>query len=212
MYPLYTAVVTTSFGRGLEEEIEGVISVMDAMIVAKQPLNNDALLMLPGVRNWDTLGLIRSLVSVIESGSILRFHHCSFEDFLLSASFRQEFSKMSAVQNQNLHERQLAILCLNIMVLSELHFDICNLYSSSVMNVDIPAAVKSVISPCVSYACQFWADHLVHTSPEEKFMEVVKFVMYEKLFFWMEVMSLLGGHHGRKSQSFIRVECLSHQI
>jgi len=55
LYSLYTAVVTTSFGRGLEEEIEGVISVMDAMIVPKQPLNNDALLMFPGVRNWDTL-------------------------------------------------------------------------------------------------------------------------------------------------------------
>lgn len=109
-------------------------------------------------------------MSVIESGSILRFHHCSFEDFLFSASFRQEFPQLSAVQNQNFHECQLAILCLNIMVSSEPHFDICNLYSSSVMNVDIPATVKSVISPYFSYACQFWADCLVHTSPEEKFM------------------------------------------
>lgn len=113
LYLPHTTVVTTSFGRGLEEEeIEGVIPVMGAMIVAKQPLNNNAPLMLPGVGNWDMLGLIREgLVSVIESGSILRFHHRSFEDFLLSSLFRQEFPKLSAV-NQNLHKRQLAILCL----------------------------------------------------------------------------------------------------
>jgi len=35
-------------------------------------------------------------------------------------------------------------------------------------------------------------DHLIQTPSDEKIMEVVKFVMYEKLLFWLEVMSLTG--------------------
>ena len=68
----------------------------------------------------------------------------------------------------------------------------CHLESSSTKNVDIPSTVKSVISPLISYSSLFWVDHLIQTPSDEKIMEVVKFVMYEKLLFWLEVMSLTG--------------------
>ena len=56
LYSLYSTVVETSFGGGLEDErIKGVISVMGAMIFSKQPLNDDALIMLPGVESRDML-------------------------------------------------------------------------------------------------------------------------------------------------------------
>ena len=56
LYSLYPAVVKTSFGRHLEdEEIETVTSVMGAMIFAKEPLNDDALIMLPGVKSRNML-------------------------------------------------------------------------------------------------------------------------------------------------------------
>ena len=196
LYYLYSTVVKTSFGGLKEEEIKGVTSVMGAMISAKQPLNDDALMMLPGVESRDMLRLIREgLASVIESGPVLRFHHRSFEDFLLSRFFLRELPKLSVVQDRNFHERQLAVLCLNTMVSSELHFNMCGLDSSSIRNVDIPSTVKSTIPPPVSYSCQFWTDHLVHTLSEDQFMEAVKFVMHEKLLFWMEVMSVLGKMH-----------------
>jgi len=196
LYSLYFTVVSTSFGSVLKQETEGITCVMGAMIFAKQPLNDDALMMFPGVESWNTLQFIRKgLASVIESGPILRFHHRSFEDYLLSPLFQRELPKLSAVQNRNLHERQLAVLCLNAMVSSKLHFNMCRLDSSSIRNVDIPPAVKSTISFQVSYSCQFWADHLVHTPSEDLLMEAVKFVMYEKLLFWMEVMSILGKAH-----------------
>ena len=142
------------------------------------------------------LRLIREgLASVIESGPVLRFHHRSFEDFLLSRFFLRELPKLSVVQDRNFHERQLAVLCLNTMVSSELHFNMCGLDSSSIRNVDIPSTVKSTIPPPVSYSCHFWTDHLVHTLSEDQFMEAVKFVLHEKLLFWMEVMSVLGKMH-----------------
>ena len=85
LYSLYLAVVKTSFGRDLEEEeIKAVTSVMGATIFAKEPLNDDALIVLPGVKSQNMLQFIRSgLVSVIDKGPIFHFHHRSFEDFLL---------------------------------------------------------------------------------------------------------------------------------
>jgi len=197
LYSLYSTVIETSFGHGLEEEeIKAVTSVLGATIFAKQPLDDTILVKLPGVEGLGTLQFIRNgLMSVIDSGPILRFHHRSFEDYLLSRSFYDSLPDLSSVQDQKLHERQLAAMCLNCMLSSDLHFNMCNLESSNIKNVDIPADVKSAISPLVSYSSTFWADHLVCTPYNETSMEAVKFVLYEKLLFWIEVMSILGKTH-----------------
>jgi len=193
LYSLYSTVIRTSFHDLEEEEIKAITSVIGATIFAKQPLDDTMLMKLPGV---DTLKFIRDgLVSVIDSGPILRFHHRSFEDFLLSESFRRYLPKLSGVQNRSLHEHQLAVLCLRTMASSELHFNMCNLKSSNVRNMDIMATDKSAISPLVSYSSQFWADHLVQNKCEESFINIVKFVMHEKLLFWIEAMSILGKAH-----------------
>jgi len=171
---------------------------MGAMIFAKKPLSDDVLVMLPGVRigDSDIMRLFRKgLTSVIDSGNILHFHHKSFEDYLLSTSFIQEFLELSAVQDRGYNERQLAVLCLKALVSSELHFNMYSLDSSTIKNVDIQATVKSTV-PLISYSSQFWADHLVHIPSDKlsdrKLMEAVEFIMYEKLLFWIEIMSLMG--------------------
>ena len=181
---LYLTVVTTSFRRALNTEIKAITSVLGATIFAKQPLDDTILTKIPGVESLNVLKFIKNgLMSVIDSGPILRFHHRSFEDFLLSSSFLQALPKLSDVQDRYLHGCQLTALCLNCLVSPELHFNMCHLESSGIKNVDIPADVKSAISPLVSYSSTFWAEHLVHTPCEESSMEAVKFVMYEKLLF-----------------------------
>jgi len=199
LYALYTTIVEVSFGRISEQEIQGIISVMGAMIYAKQPLSDDVLVMLPGVKigDSDVMRLIRKgLASVIGCGDILHFHHKSFEDYLLSTLFSRQLPELSTVQDRGHHERQLAVLCLKTLVSSKLHFNMCNLDSSIIKNVDIQADLRSIIPPLVLYSSQFWADHLVHTQSDEPFdknlKEVIKFVMDEKLLFWIETMSLLG--------------------
>ena len=198
LYSLYSTIVEASFGPDLEEEeIRGVASVMGAMIFAREPLEDSVLIMLPGVKDpgsdADRLGLIRKgLVSVIDSSPVLRFHHRSFEDFLLSTSFRTEHPELLAIQDQDHQQHQLTVLCLRTLVSSQLHFNICSLESSIVKNVDIQATTKSTITRLLSYSCQYWADYLVNTPPDEALMKTVKFVMYEKLLFWLEAMSLLG--------------------
>ena len=90
LYSLYFAVVKTSFRHDLkEEEIKIVTSVMGAMIFVKEPLDNDMLIVLPGVKSKSVLQVIQNgLVSVIDTGSILYFHYCLFENFLLSPFFK----------------------------------------------------------------------------------------------------------------------------
>ena len=198
LYSLYSTIIEASFGHDLEEEeIWAVASVMGAMIFAKEPLEDDVLIMLPGVKDpgsdADRLGLIRKgLVSVIDPGPVLRFHHRSFEDFLLSLHFRTEHPELLAIQDRDHQQHQLTVLCLRTLVSSQLHFNMCNLESSIIKNVDIHATVKSTIPPLVSYSCQYWADHLVNTPSDETLMEAVRFVIYEKLLFWLEAMSLLS--------------------
>ena len=63
LYSLYSTIVKTSFGHGLEkEEIRAVVSIIGAMIFAKEPLDDNVLIMLPGVKipgsNVDRLRLI----------------------------------------------------------------------------------------------------------------------------------------------------------
>jgi len=198
LYALYTTIVRASFGCISKQEVQGIISVMGAMIYAKQPLTDDVLVMLPGVKigNSDVMRLIRKgLASVIDSGDILDFHHKSFEDYLLSNSFLQELPELSTVQDRGHHERQLAVLCLKTLVSSKLHFNMCNLDSSIIKNVDIQASVRSAIPSLTLYSSWFWADHLIRTPSDDKLTEVVKFVMYEKLLFWLKVMSLSGNVH-----------------
>jgi len=155
------------------------------------------LVMLPGVKDpgsdADRLGLIRKgLVSVIESSPVLRFHHRSFEDFLLSPHFRTKHPELLAIQDWGHQQHQLTVLCLRTLVSSQLHFNMCNLESSIIKNMDIHATVKSTISPLVSYSCQYWADHLVYIPCDKTLIKAVEFVMYKKLLFWLEAMSLLG--------------------
>jgi len=198
LYSLYTTIVRASFGRISKQEVQGIISVMGAMIYAKQPLSDDVLMMLPGVKigNSNVMSLVRKgLASVIGSGDILHFHHESFEDYLLSTSFLQQLPELSTVQNRGHHERQLAVLCLKTLVSPNLHFNMCNLDSSIIKNVDIQPTVKSTIPSLTLYSSRFWVDHLIQTPSDDKLTEGVKFVMYDKLLFWLEVMSLSGNVH-----------------
>jgi len=100
-----------------------------------------------------------------------------------------------AIQDRDHQQHQLTVLCLRALVSSHLHFNMCSLESSIVKNVDIQATTRSSITRLLSYSCQYWADHLVNTPSDETLMKAVKFVIYEKLLFWLEVMSLLGKAH-----------------
>ena len=195
LFSLYATIVQASFGRISRREVQGITSVLGAMIYAKQPLSDEVLVMLPGVKigKSNVMPLIRKgLASVVGSGGILHFHHKSFEDYLLSPSFRQEFPEFSTVQGRGHHERQLAVLCLKTLVSPKLHFNMCSLDSLVIKNADIQPDVKSAISPLIYIHLNFGQTILFILGLTSHLKKGVKFVMYKKLLFWMETISLFG--------------------
>jgi len=98
------------------------------------------------------------LAPLVDSAAILP--HRSFEGLPLW----KDLPTFSTVQNESLHERQLAMPCSNIIVSSELRFNMCSLDSSSIKDVDIPATVKSAIPSHVPYTSRFLVDSLNHTA------------------------------------------------
>ena len=115
--------------------------------------------------------------------------HASFPDFLLDKNWSGEFF----IDLSHIHD-ELAFACLGIMK-DELQFNICELTSSYIPNSEIPDGdrrIKVNISHELSYACQFWTDHLQHTQFDLSLAEEVRaFFNHERLLFWFEVLSLL---------------------
>ena len=75
LFSLYTTIVKISFRQILKQEVQGTISVMGTMIYAKQPLNDDMLVMLSGVKIGKSnamLLILKGLVSIIGSGNICK--------------------------------------------------------------------------------------------------------------------------------------------
>jgi hypothetical protein len=112
--------------------------------------------------------------------------HTSFRDFLTNKT-----SNVFYVDLGQAHE-QLAHSCLNLM-LDDLKFNICELESSYLANCDVPdidSRIAKHISPALSYACVFWANHLEHLGFLEDLFTKLELLFEKKFLFWLEVLSL----------------------
>jgi hypothetical protein len=84
-----------------------------------------------------------------------------------------------------------------------LRFNICHLESSYIRNhdiTDLATRVKENIPEHLSYACRHFADHLSGLKNDGSLQAPVKEFLYEKLLFWLEVLSLLGDTYPAQSQ------------
>lgn len=115
----------------------------------------------------------------------------SFFDFLQDPQRSRQFFVDAAD-----YHHLLAHACLQVLN-EQLRFNICRLTSCSVRNdavLDLVDRIEQFISTELSYAAQFWIDHLCassHTVSEETDTEV-ETLLQTRLFAWLEVLSLLG--------------------
>ena len=114
---------------------------MNAVIFAEQPLDDNALIMLCGVRvpdlNLDVLEFISERVLCLSLTLAPSFVSIIDHWKISSPFFRQQLLDLSGVQDWDLYEPRLAVLCSNTTVSSKLHFNLGNLSSSSIKNVNI---------------------------------------------------------------------------
>ncbi|KIO07954.1 hypothetical protein M404DRAFT_378001 [Pisolithus tinctorius Marx 270] len=148
------------------------------------------------------------LGGITDPSSPVRPLHASFYDFLTDPSRSGAyFVDTSCPYN-------LAVATLRILH-DDLRFNICRLESSYLSNaevVDLPGRISKNIPPHLSYSCQFWSQHLQKTGIDLVLTQLVKdLVGSEKLLFWLEAMSLLGGVRNVAAALLLTKRWLLHQ-
>jgi WD40 repeat protein len=123
-------------------------------------------------------------------------HHKSFSDFILDE--RRCGHELACVPAGR--HLLLSLGCFRVMMAS-LHFNICSLPSSYLLDSEIENLVQLVeenilCNPGLAYACRYWTSHLVkvpNTSDDVQHLlgKLLDF-SYEKIIFWIEAMSLLS--------------------
>ncbi|RDB27538.1 hypothetical protein Hypma_003814 [Hypsizygus marmoreus] len=186
---LYTHILHTSFKGPSTEVLHSFKDVVGATTLAKAPLHRTECIDLLGIQP-SMLDFIRNgLRSVMDAGDVLRFSHHSFVDFLIDP---QKCPRPFLIDEGDQH-RVLAIASFRTLK-AGLRFNICGLETSSLRNHDVPdldVRIDDAISPHLSYACRFWADHLRATSFEPAILEELRHLLNEHFLHWLEVLSLL---------------------
>jgi AAA ATPase domain len=191
---LYTEVLHQAFDAEDDTVMSRFRSVMGAILATRIPLSISTHSELRA--DDDPADLVElivqslgSLLSGINQPHIpIRALHTSFFDFLTDP----DRSKSYHVDPSH-HHRTLTLSCLRIMKLG-LRFNICGLETSHIRNTDVPglnARVEKAIAQHISYACIFWADHLIITEYDAEILdEIINFFHY-RLLYWLECLSLM---------------------
>lgn len=186
---LYEQILSTSFPRPHEDEINNFRSVVGTIILAKEPLSFLALQQLLSLEASTVKHICNGLNSVLEAKDTLRFHHQSFVDFLID----QDRCPPGFLIQKEHETRKLMISCTRVMR-NYLKFNICDLKSSYLRNAevaDLASRLEERIHPCVFYSTCFWANHLAETAFDTEVLEALQYFMDNQFLFWLEVLSLV---------------------
>ena len=195
---LYVEVLRQAFDTEDDTVMSCFRSVMGAILVTKIPLS---ILTHSELRADDDpedlvdliVQSLGSLLSGVNRPHIpIRALHASFFDFLTDP----DRSKSYYVDPSH-HHRTLTLSCLRIMRLG-LMFNICGLETSHIRNRDVPGLdtrVEKAITQHLSYACIFWADHLIVTGYDTEILNEIINFFHCQLLYWLECLSLMKRVH-----------------
>ncbi|KAB5591052.1 hypothetical protein CTheo_5518 [Ceratobasidium theobromae] len=190
---LYETVLKSALNkRDLDgEEIDVMRSVLRTVICAQEPVDIETLTSLVGLDDVQqarsAIQPLRSVLHISENSQLISTLHASFPDFLLNQERSGPFFCDMAIQCQTLVGQ-----CFNIMR-DQLRFNICDLPSSFLPDQDVhdlPDRVNKFISPPLSYACRYWAEHLRLCKSSEELFPMLDEFLSIRLLFWMEVLNL----------------------
>ncbi|KAB5590978.1 hypothetical protein CTheo_5570 [Ceratobasidium theobromae] len=190
---LYGEVVKAALERkGLDsEEASDVRVVLWTVLCAQEPIGVDTLTALLGVddttRTLSALQPLRSVVHLSETSGLISTLHASFPDFMFSKERSGAFFRDPAESHQLVARR-----CFEVMQ-GQLRFNICSLESSFVPDSkveDLESRITKAISPPLSYACRYWADHLGFSTNSTHLSDALQDFLSVRLLFWIEVLSL----------------------
>ncbi|CCO34802.1 Vegetative incompatibility protein HET-E-1 [Rhizoctonia solani AG-1 IB] len=181
---LYTAVLKSALeDEGMEdEEREDARAVLRMVLLAEEPIGVETIATLAKIADVSrvkyALVPLRSVLHQSSTGLVSTLH-ASFSDFMLSKKrSRPYFCDIEE------YSRSLPHRCFEIMK-AELRMNICDLPSSFVPDAKVEglqARIKEKISPTLTYACRYWANHLRIAPTSGTLMKALEEFVFEILF------------------------------
>ncbi|KAH9172517.1 hypothetical protein EDB89DRAFT_2229320 [Lactarius sanguifluus] len=135
----------------------------------------------------DLRSKLAAVITVDPETEALHVCHPSFLDFVETQARSQEFwMKPEAL------DTMMARRCFDIMK-ANLKFNICGLESSHRRHDEIPD-LKLRIPQELQYSAVYWLDHLFRSggSHDVKLQDAHEFLYHERLFYWLEVLSVIS--------------------
>jgi hypothetical protein len=139
-----------------------------------------------------TLIPLSAVIHVPETGAV-QIIHLSFREFMTSRKSKLYRDREDLLCGTEKQKQEFVSKVLQTMQ-TELKFNICDLPTSHLKNVQMPdlgQKLNSCIPMYLRYCCCFWADHLAVSINTENSRMARKF-LETKCLFWLEVLSLLG--------------------
>ena len=172
--------------RWNEKVKETFVGVFSFILFGKSPLSDESINSILGINTTPgVLSYPRSLV-VYEPGNPITIRHASFYNYLVSCKERPWYI------DPYVQRAYIASKCLERMG-DLLKHNICNLPSSSILNLDVPDIdnrVTRCIPPFLKYICCNWVHHLQDVSYSQELSSKLRFFVYNQILFWFEVLSL----------------------
>jgi hypothetical protein len=188
---LYQQILRLSFKD--TEVLDVYRRVVGAIVLAKIPLRRVDLVHFLGRPEDEScidfvLKKLSSVISIRNADGRIYTSHLSFSEFVCDPGRCDE----TYVIDTSVHSRIMTLACLQVMKLG-LRFNICDIETSYMCNkdLDLDERIEKSISPRLSYACNFWAEHLRATTSNNELRGAVNAFLHTRLLYWLEVSSLM---------------------
>jgi len=196
---LYTSILQTAFSEEDPEVYSKVRSIINAVILAVNPLPPSGIAKLVGLDPKEvilSLMLVQSLLALNDdSNQPVKSFHKSFPNFITNPS--QCTDVRFYISPRNIH-LELTMNCLKMMN-EGLEQNLLSLldYTLNSKAKDFQTRINNWISITLQYACQSWHSHL--TKAEGDITNIVSYLcifLEEKFLAWLEVVSTVGAVGG----------------
>jgi hypothetical protein len=202
LYELYFHIVNEAIPMPsetdpLDQELHILsMNILSTILELFQPVDPKGLAVLLNSDEDSVRRALTSLSAVIhapETG-VVQILHLSFREFMTSPKSKLYKHRTDLLCGTEKQKQEVASRVLQTMQ-TELKFNICDLPTSHLKNVEMPGLgqkLNTCIPMYIRYCCCFWADHLAAVSINAENSAMARKFLETKSLFWLEVLSLLG--------------------
>ena len=166
------------------------------LMLLHDPLPSDAVTKLINIDVDETLSNLHSLLAPSGRNQIFRIHHTSFLDFITNLDRCKEGPQFYI--DRTAHHLRLAKCCLRTMN-RLLEKNISGLEPTDWYKdrAQILHRIRHSVSPCLAYACTYWASHLIAalkdgTELDRETEQLLESFASGHLLMWLEALSIIG--------------------